>query len=283
MSEDNPGEYFLTCRDYTVSGKEFDLYWNEEKDILKTFPEPSSTELPSYYKSEDYISHTDSSKSITDKIYQKVKNYMLSFKLKLIENYFSSANILDVGAGTGDFLKAAKDKNWNVSGVEPNSKARSLASKKGIELSASLENFENERFDVITLWHVLEHLPDLENKIEKFYSLLQSDGVILIAVPNFKSYDAKYYKKYWAAYDVPRHLWHFSEEGIKRIFKKYGFKFIETKPLLFDSFYVSLLSEKYKAGSTNYLNAFARGLLSNLKARKNNEYSSKIYIFQKNN
>ena len=235
-------EVYLSCKDYTVSQKEFQLIWNAEKDILITHPQPSLEELPSYYKSEDYISHTDSSKSLFDKAYQSVKKMMLVQKLKLINSFATEEKtILDIGAGTGDFLQYISKHNWRVSGVEPNEKARNLAKSKNLNLLRDLSSFNNEKFDVITLWHVLEHIPNLKEQIEQFHHLLKPNGVLVIAVPNFESYDAKYYKEYWAAYDVPRHLWHFSKKGIKRLFTKYNFVQKSIHPLWFDSFYVSLL------------------------------------------
>lgn len=275
-------EVYLSCKDYTVSQKEFQLVWNAEKDILITHPQPSLEELPSYYKSEDYISHTDSSKSIFDKAYQSVKKMMLSQKLKLINSFATEEKtILDIGAGTGDFLQYISMHNWKVSGVEPNEKARNLAKSKNLNLLKDLSSFNNEKFDVITLWHVLEHIPNLKEQIEQFHHLLKPNGVLVIAVPNFESYDAKYYKEYWAAYDVPRHLWHFSKQGIKRLFTKYNFVQKSIHPLWFDSFYVSLLSEKYKNKSPNYFKAFKVGLKSNFKAKSTQNYSSHIYTFQK--
>ncbi len=275
-------EVYLSCKDYTVSQKEFQLIWNAEKDILITHPQPSLEELPSYYKSEDYISHTDSSKSLFDKAYQSVKKMMLVQKLKLINSFATEEKtILDIGAGTGDFLQYISKHNWRVSGVEPNEKARNLAKSKNLNLLRDLSSFNNEKFDVITLWHVLEHIPNLKEQIEQFHHLLKPKGVLVIAVPNFESYDAKYYKEYWAAYDVPRHLWHFSKKGIKRLFTKYNFVQKSIHPLWFDSFYVSLLSEKYRNKSPNYFKAFKVGLKSNFKAKTTQNYSSHIYTFQK--
>ena len=275
-------EVYLSCKDYTVSQKEFQLVWNAEKDILITHPQPSLEELPSYYKSEDYISHTDSSKSLFDKAYQSVKKMMLSQKLKLINSFATEEKtILDIGTGTGDFLQYISKHNWKVSGVEPNEKARNLAKSKNLNLLRDISSFNNEKFDVITLWHVLEHIPNLKEQIEQFHHLLKPNGVLVIAVPNFESYDAKYYKEYWAAYDVPRHLWHFSKQGIKRLFTKYNFVQKSIHPLWFDSFYVSLLSEKYRNKSPNYFKAFKVGLKSNFKAKTTQNYSSHIYTFQK--
>jgi len=278
--DENTTLHFLSCRDYTVSGKEFDLYWNQEKDILKTEPVPAESELASYYKSQAYISHTDASRSFVEKLYQRVKNRMLQKKIDLISSFTDQKTLLDIGAGTGDFLGLAKNNSWEVSGIEPNTKARNLASKKGIELFPNKREIQQKQFDAISLWHVLEHIPDLENELNELKKLLKPNGTLFVAVPNFKSDDAVHYKKYWAAYDVPRHLWHFSKEGIERVFNKHQFKLVETKPLIFDAFYVSLLSEKHKTGRINYAKAFYQGLKSNLKAKRTKEYSSHIYIFQ---
>ncbi len=271
---------YLKTKDYSVSGESFELTFDEDKQMLITTPQPES--LNKYYESEDYISHTDASKSLVDKIYQVVKKYSLAKKLVLIESLSSgSKKLLDVGAGTGDFLSIAKNNKWNVFGVEPNTRANQLASKKGLQLFANIEELGETNFDVITLWHVLEHLPNLESQIEKFKALLSDNGSLIIAVPNYKSYDAKKYGAYWAAYDVPRHLWHFSQSAIKRLFSNMDMEVVKTKPMIFDSFYVSLLSEKYKTGKQNFLRGFISGLKSNLSAINTGEYSSLIYIIKK--
>lgn len=273
---------YLTCKDHTVSGEKFDLLYDKEKEILITSPKPSLPDLPGYYKSKEYISHTDSKKSLVDKIYQQVKKYMLVKKLSWIEKkYPSKGKILDIGAGTGDFLVEAKNRGWKVYGIEPDVNARNLSLGKGIKLSENTDNFKSEKFDVITMWHVLEHVYDLKNQIVELEHLLKKNGLLIIAVPNFQSYDAKHYKEFWAAYDVPRHLWHFSQSGLKQLFSEGGFKRTDTKPLIFDAFYVSLLSEKYKTGSANFLKALKIGLKSNLKARSTSEYSSLVYFFRK--
>lgn len=270
---------FLKTMDYLVSKEEFVLKHNAELDLLVTDPQPEN--LAVYYESGNYISHTDSKKTFVDKLYQTVKEYSLQKKIKLITAVVTGKkSLLDVGAGTGDFLIAAKNKDWNIVGVEPSALARKRAAAKGLDLKESLETLPNEKFAVITLWHVLEHLPDLDYQIQLLKSKLEKEGTLIVAVPNFKSYDANYYKQFWAAYDVPRHLWHFSKTAIERIFAKHQMTVVKTKPMLFDAFYVSLLSEKYKSGGQNLIGAFYRGLRSNVSAMRTKEHSSIIYIIK---
>ncbi|TMM58973.1 class I SAM-dependent methyltransferase [Maribacter algarum] len=271
---------FLKTKDFSISQETFELFHNPDMDMLITKPQPEN--LDSYYESEVYISHTDSNTSFIDKIYQRVKKYSLSKKINLIDKYSKGKKtLLDVGAGTGDFLKAAKNKGWNIEGVEPNHSAREKALDKGISLKDRIEALTGTKYDVITLWHVLEHLPDLENQILKLIWHLEENGTLIIAVPNFNSFDAKHYKEFWAAYDVPRHLWHFSRTSIEKIFAEHDFKLVKVKPMVFDSFYVSILSEKYKTGRQNIFKAFVLGLWSNLSAIRTKEYSSHIYVLQK--
>ncbi len=277
---------YLTAKDHTVSKEEFDLLYNNELGMLETSPIPKAEDLAAYYKSTDYISHTDSNKSITDKLYQLVKKVTLQKKLTLINSFKTeNKNLLDVGCGTGDFLVTCKNNDWNVTGIEPNSKAQKIARDKlqVIEESTifiNLSEAATSNFDVITLWHVLEHVPNLNSYIKNLKSLLKPNGVLIVAVPNFKSYDAIYYKQFWAAFDVPRHLWHFSKKAIQLLFSKQKMKIIKTLPMKFDSFYISLLSEKYKNGKVNYLKAFFIGLISNIKAIRSKEYSSLIYVIK---
>lgn len=271
----------LNCIDHTVSNESYEVMYNKEYDMLVTSPVPLN--LENYYLSESYISHTDSNKTIFDNVYQLVKNYTLNKKIKLINSFNTEEKkILDVGAGTGDFLKVCKNNNWKVNGVEPSEKARDFASKKNIELKKDISEFNNEQFDVISLWHVLEHIPNLIEYINQLKKLLKPNGVLIIAVPNYKSYDANHYKEFWAAYDVPRHLWHFSQTSIKKLFSTIEMNVEKIIPMKFDSFYVSLLSEKYSTKKSRPFNAFINGLRSNMKAKKNNEYSSLIYIIKNN-
>lgn len=271
---------FIKTKDYLVTHEEFNLEYNEEKDMLITVPQPK--ELSKYYDPHNYISHKDEGSNMIEKVYQKVKIYTLNKKIKLINRFSnSSKTILDIGCGTGEFLTYAKKNNWETYGVEVNPIARHIAKEKKINTTEKIENITETKFNTITLWHVLEHLPDLENQIKKIRTLLLDKGTLIIAVPNYKSYDAQYYKQYWAAYDTPRHLWHFSQKSISILFKKYNFTVIETLPMYFDSYYVSLLSEKYKNGKTNYIKGMYRGWLSNIQAKSTGEYSSLIYILKK--
>ncbi|MFD1292866.1 class I SAM-dependent methyltransferase [Lutibacter holmesii] len=277
---------FFTCVDYTVSHQKFDLLYNANYRMLETFPKPEGEELAKYYESSDYISHTDSKASFTDKLYQAVKSVALKNKLKLINSFQTEdKKLLDVGCGTGEFLLTCKHNGWNVLGVEPNKNAQALAISKLAQHNSTavvdeLQEISSEKFDVITLWHVLEHVPDLNSYIFKLKSLLKPNGVLVVAVPNYKSFDATYYKQFWAAFDVPRHLWHFSKKSIELIFSEFDMKVDTILPMKFDSFYVSLLSEKYKTGKSNFLKAFYVGLLSNVKAMRTKEYSSLIYVLK---
>lgn len=272
---------YITVKDYSVSGEEFQLLLDEELQMLKTYPQPTPDKLGAYYESDDYISHTDGKRSLFEKLYHTVKQKALRDKIKLIEGFQpGKGKILDIGAGTGDFLVMAKSKGWEIVGLEPSPKARAIAQAKGVTFLEELSQMPNHSADVITMWHVLEHVPDVEAQIIELKRILKPGGTIIIAVPNFKSYDAQYYGKHWAAYDVPRHLWHFSKSSIKLLFGKQGMELIKVLPMKFDSFYVSLLSEKYKTGKMNFIKGFFTGLRSNLKAAQNFEYSSHIYVIK---
>jgi 2-polyprenyl-3-methyl-5-hydroxy-6-metoxy-1,4-benzoquinol methylase len=273
-------KHFLKVIDYSVSKETFDLLHNEELDMLITHPQPSLEKLPSYYESVDYISHTDGNKSLFEKMYQFVKGIALKNKLKLINSQSTKGRILDIGAGVGDFLSVCKNDGWQTVGIEPSDKAKTIAKNKGVSFVEHLSELEDHSFDIITMWHVLEHVPDLENQIKELKRLIKPTGTILIAVPNFNSFDANYYGKYWAAFDVPIHLWHFSKTAIKKLFAKEKLELVNVLPMKFDSFYVSLLSEKYKTGKMNYIKAFFIGWKSNRYGSKNSEYSSHIYVLK---
>ena len=274
-------KHFLTVKDYSVSKETFDLYYDETLDMLITYPQPSLENLGKYYESEDYISHTDNKRSLFEKLYHFIKSIALKNKLNLINSLQpNKGKILDIGAGTGDFLSVAQNDGWQTIGVEPSAKAKSIAMNKGVSFVELTTELENNSFDVISMWHVLEHVPDLDKQIKELKRLLKPTGTLIIAVPNFKSFDAKHYGKFWAAYDVPIHFWHFSKKAIQLLFKREEMKLEKVLPMKFDSFYVSLLSEKYKSGKMNFIKAFFIGLQSNWKAKKNFEYSSHIYILK---
>ena len=274
----------IVVKDFSVSGETFQLIHNQELDYLETTPKPSLEKLPEYYESEDYISHTNTKRNLFEKVYHQVRNLSLKKKLKLINSFNSEEKkLLDIGCGTGAFLHFAKNNNWSVTGIEPDDNARKIANEltdEAVYNSEKISELKANSFDVITLWHVLEHLPNLEEQVLIFKKLLKQNGTLVIAVPNYKSFDAQYYKNFWAAYDVPRHLWHFSQKSISNLFAKEKMKVVKTKPMLFDAFYVSLLSEKYKSKSMNPVKAFFIGLQSNLKAKRSGEYSSLIYIIK---
>ena len=274
----------LYIKDHSVSGEKFQLKKNEKYGFLETFPQPKTNQLSEYYKTEDYISHTDAKRNWFEKAYHLVRRFSLKQKLKLINGFKTETKtLLDVGCGTGDFLKTAKDNNWIVSGIEPNAEARIIANQKTENLVfdiQQLNNFESSSFDVITLWHVLEHLPDLEHQISTLKKLLKPNGRLVVAVPNYKSFDANYYNQFWAAYDVPRHLWHFDQNSISKLFASIDMEIEQLKPMLFDAFYVSLLSEQYKSGRKNIFKGFYNGLRSNLNASRTKEYSSLIYVLK---
>lgn len=272
---------FLTVQDHSVSQEIFNLYYDSNLDMLVTQPQPSLDELGKYYESDDYISHTDSKRSLFEKAYHVVKGIALKNKLNLINLEQSSKGaILDIGAGTGDFLAVAKQNGWSTTGIEPSPKAKSIAISKGISFVENTTDLANHSFDVITMWHVLEHVPDLDFQIKELKRLLKPSGTLIVAVPNFKSFDANHYGKFWAAYDVPIHFWHFSKKAIELLFAKENMKLKKVLPMKFDSFYVSLLSEKYKNGKMNFIKAFFIGLKSNLKAVSSKEYSSHIYVLK---
>lgn len=275
---------FLTLKDYSVSGETFQLLYNEELDMLETFPQPKADNLSDYYKSEDYISHTDTQRNLLERVYHVVRRISLKRKLKLINSFQSKEKtLLDIGCGTGDFLVTAQIDGWQITGIEPNEQARQIANSKtknSVFKTEHLANLEANSYNVITLWHVLEHLPNLEMHTKLFKHLLKPNGTLVIAVPNFKSYDASYYKNFWAAYDVPRHLWHFSKTSISKLFQSQNLKVVKILPMVFDAYYVSLLSEKYKSGWMNPFRAFWVGMRSNQKAKHSKEHSSHIYILK---
>lgn len=283
----NAGDFtqYLTCKDYTVSQEYFNIVECNSCNFKFTNPRPSDSVIGDYYKAEDYISHTNTKKGLINRLYHVVRSFTLKSKLGLIETYVSRGTILDYGCGTGMFLSTCKNAGWTGFGFEPDKDARFMAKSQGLSVFTSKQDLAIElsgrKLDVITLWHVLEHVTDLRETLNFFNENLGSNGTLIIAVPNYTSFDARHYKEFWAGYDVPRHIYHFDLNSICKLLGQFGFKHHKSLPMKFDSFYVSMLSERYKTGSINYFNAFLNGLRSNLKAKDANGYSSVIYIFKK--
>ncbi len=274
----------LSAEDYTVSHERFEIW--ECKDCTVRFTQniPGINEIVTYYQSENYISHSDTSKGIINKLYHKVRNRTLLKKRNMIKKVTgkSVGSILDVGCGTGAFLNTMRQSGWQITGLEPDETARTKAKELynlHLESSEKLFSLPVNSFDAITMWHVLEHVHDLHIYIKKLKELLKPGGKLFIAVPNYTSYDAKVYKEFWAAYDVPRHLYHFSPASMRKLLATHNIEIISIRPMWYDSFYVSMLSEKYKTGSSNILKAFITGGFSNLKSISDKEKcSSVIYI-----
>ena len=282
------GEKFkevLSCTDYTTTKEEFVICQCSDCSFRFTNPRPDIKESGKYYQSEDYISHTDSKKGLLNKLYQIARDYMIATKYKSTVKKYNAKSLVDYGCGTGDFLKFCIDKGHNAIGLEIDESARKIATQKGckdVYDPSRLSELSDASADIITLWHVLEHIHELHPTVQQFKRILNTNGTLVIAVPNYESYDAKCYGKYWAAYDVPRHLYHFNIPSMTRLMIDEGFKLIETKSMKLDPFYIALLSNKYQSGGMNPIKAVIIGLLSNVKTLFNiHDSSSVIYIFKK--
>lgn len=273
---------YMEVKDNSISKETFKIIQCSSCGLRATSPRPEDKDLGRYYESEDYISHSDTNKGVINFLYQKVKSITLKKKEKMISSFNTEKSLLDIGAGTGDFMIYCKSKGWKVSGLEPDINARNKAIEKGLENVKDIPGLftlpENS-FGIISMWHVLEHVSELNKYMEQLHKLLQDNGRLIIAVPNPDSPDAKKYKEFWAALDVPRHLFHFSKSNISDLGEKHNFKVEKVSPMVFDSFYVSMLSEKYKEGSI--FNAGINGALSNVKASSSTNHSSLIYILSK--
>ncbi|HVT87099.1 MAG TPA: class I SAM-dependent methyltransferase [Chitinophagaceae bacterium] len=277
----------LSAKDHTVSGELFSITECNSCSFRFTQDVPDADSIAPYYKSEDYISHTDETKGLIGTLYKKIRRRTLIRKRKLIEKATGilKGSLLDVGCGTGAFVHEMQLKNWIVTGLEPDAGARELAKRLyNLDLKDQNELFHlpGSSLDAITLWHVLEHVHDLDGYIQQLKLLLKESGKLFIAVPNYTSLDARIYKEYWAAYDVPRHLYHFSPLSMQRLMEKNGLKIIKYKPMWYDSFYISLLSSKYKNGKSRWFASLWNGLRSNVIALGNTKKcSSVIYVISR--
>lgn len=275
-------------RDLSISKELFFICRCTQCGLLFTNPRPDQEEISRYYQSEDYISHQNKSNNPINLIFKLVRYFTIRKKVKQL-NYYSTkkGSLLDYGCGTGHFLKAAKAKGWKTTGIEPNEPARKMAKKSGIKVNDSLDSLKKSKpFDAITLFHVIEHVHELRSTIKKLNRLLDAEGRLFLAVPNHHSFDARHYTAHWAAWDVPRHLYHFSPETMNYLAMEFEMEIIETLPMVFDSYYVSILSEKYskpeKNSILNFINGIILGQRSNKWAKENqNNYSSLLFILKK--
>lgn len=274
----------LSLKDYFLTQEPFDIMVCEDCGLLYTTPKPSDEKIGDYYKSESYYSHQENKKGFIPRVYEAVKSVNLKHKIAIATQGKEPGRLLDIGCGVGDFLHFAEQNGWQCTGAEPSDDASSIAKKRikaEIMLPKDLEKLPDESFDVITMWHVLEHVSDLQWQVNQLNRLLKKGGRLVVALPNFRSYDAQYYKDKWAAYDVPRHLNHFSQDSIAKIFNINGLIQNQTQKLVWDAFYISFLSEKYAQKSLPLLRGAFRGLISNVKAQKSGEWSSLVYVFEK--
>lgn len=277
----------LECKDHTVSKEAFEIWECRNCTFRFTQNVPDEANIGAYYQSAEYVSHSDTKQGLINQLYHIVRNYTLQSKRNLVQKVtkLKSGNLLDVGAGTGAFAHTMQQANWNVTGLEPDTTARANALLNyNLKLSelTNLHQLESNSFDAITMWHVLEHVHDLHGYLRTYHRILKPNGRLIIAVPNYTSYDTAVYKQYWAAYDVPRHLYHFSPASMEVLLEQKNFLLEAVKPMWFDSFYVSMLSEKYKKGKENFLRAILVGIVSNLKAVLNiKRCSSVIYVISK--
>jgi 2-polyprenyl-3-methyl-5-hydroxy-6-metoxy-1,4-benzoquinol methylase len=278
----------LVVKDHTVSQQSFEIWQCTHCGLRFTQGIPRENEIGQYYKSAEYISHSDTSKGLINSMYHRVRQHTLKSKRKLIGSagHFTGKHLLDLGAGTGIFADYMQQHGWQVTGIEPDEEARANAAKLyNMQLHPKEYFFSGTKpgnFDVITMWHVLEHVHRLHEYIERLKLCLKKNGALIIAVPNYTSYDAEVYREYWAAYDVPRHLYHFSPASMRTLLKKHGLTLKTIKPMWFDSVYVSLLSEKYKTGKSSLIKGSWNGFMSNANALfKKERCSSLVYIISK--
>jgi 2-polyprenyl-3-methyl-5-hydroxy-6-metoxy-1,4-benzoquinol methylase len=277
----------LKAKDYTVSGESFMIYQCNHCSSAFTQDIPELNAIGAYYASENYISHSNTQKGFINRIYHLVRNSTLITKRKMLQHFtaLEKGKVLDIGCGTGAFLHSMQQAGWQITGLEPDETARKNARQYfNIDPLPSQEIFTlpAHQYDAISMWHVLEHVHSLHEYIDQIKNLLTAEGILFVAVPNHTCYDAAQYQQFWAAYDVPRHLYHFSPAGMKLLMKQHGLEVIQTKPMWFDSFYVSMLSEKYRSGKGNLVSALITGFVSNIKALFNKEKcSSLIYVIKK--
>jgi len=275
---------FLRTKDFFLTGKEFTIVQCSRCGFKFTNPRPGKDEISAYYESEDYLSHYTGKNDPKTRIYKWIRKINIRSKYRIINKYSTGKKLLDIGCGTGEFLAYCRQKGLEVTGIEPGKKALEYASEK-LQLPVYdelwLNNQKHQGFDIITLWHVLEHVHELRGRMKTIKDLLNPGGLLCIALPNPGSWDARHYKEYWAAYDLPRHLYHFDRSSMMKLAEKHELKLVKIIPMKWDAYYISLLSGKYRSKKSGFLKAVFNGYRSNLAGKCDNmNYSSLIYLLK---
>ena len=279
----NKAQINLWLKDEFLTKKDFHICECLNCGLLYTMPRPSKEKIGAYYKSDEYYSHQENKKGFVPRLYEAIKKINLKHKFRLASRDLPVGKLLDIGCGVGDFLHVAENKGWQCTGVEPSEEAREIARQRikgDLLYSEDLEQLPDQSFDLITMWHVLEHVDDLKWQVAQLQRLIKPNGRIVIAVPNYRSYDGRFYNAYWAAYDVPRHLNHFNKTVITKMFKTSGLSLVCMDKLVWDAYYISFMSEQYKHHFMPLVRGVFRGLVSNAKARRSGEWSSLVYVFR---
>lgn len=280
-------EFFIDCSDHFLSGENFRLFRCRDCSFIFTQGHPGEAESQKYYESQEYVSHDDKAKGLTNSLYYLARTIMLRKKRNLVIKMtgLKQGSLLDTGCGTGHFAGVMKKAGWDVTGIEPNLKAREYAAERfGIKTLAAGEtaSLADSSYDCATLWHVLEHIHDLKGYTRDLYRILKPDGVCLVALPNTSSYDCRHFGEYWAAWDVPRHLWHFNPGSFIPFATAAGFLTEEIRPMPLDILYISVLSSRYKGSSFPLLTGMLKGSWFLLKSLVNRQTSgSLIYVLSK--
>ena len=279
----NKAQINLWLKDEFLTKEDFHICECLNCGLLYTMPRPSKEKIGAYYKSDEYYSHQENKKGFVPRLYEAIKKINLKHKFRLASRDLPVGKLLEIGCGVGDFLHVAENKGWQCTGVEPSEEAREIARQRikgDLLYSEDLEQLPDQSFDLITMWHVLEHVDDLKWQVAQLQRLIKPNGRIVIAVPNYQSYDGRFYNAFWAAYDVPRHLNHFNKTVITKIFKTSGLSLVSMDKLVWDAYYISFMSEQYKHHLMPLVRGVFRGLVSNAKARRSGEWSSLVYVFR---
>jgi 2-polyprenyl-3-methyl-5-hydroxy-6-metoxy-1,4-benzoquinol methylase len=276
---------YKTCVDWLVSQQTFHIVACDRCDLRFTNPRPTADQLGKYYQSDQYISHTDRSAGLIGSLYTLIRQFTIHQKVRLVNELSRNQprTLLDIGCGTGLFLQAVQQAGWAIDGVEPDGNARQIAeTRTGRTVLDDWQTLPADRqYDTITMWHVLEHIPGLRQLLGTVHDRLAPTGTFIVAVPNCAADDAIQYDAVWAAYDLPRHLYHFTPEVLEQVAAERGFTVVDRKPMPFDAFYVAMLSTQHRDGKTGYVESLLSGWRSNQRARQTGNYSSLTYILRK--
>jgi 2-polyprenyl-3-methyl-5-hydroxy-6-metoxy-1,4-benzoquinol methylase len=257
--------FAFSCPDHLVTGEEFPLHQCNDCQFLYSGRLPSEADAQKYYDSPSYTPHATDRKNLMMRTIGFCRTFIRQpIKRTWVRKWSKKrmGTLIDIGSGTGEFAVFMQKSGWAVTCIEPNQDARNFCASQGLTVfdTDRVPTLPDHSFNVVTLWHVLEHVYDIHGTMQTIRRLLQPDGTAFIALPNYSSKEASWYGRMWTGYEMPRHPSHFSPATFAHLASMYDMEIVALRPFVLDAFYLSILSEQHRKGW--FISALFHGLAS---------------------